>query len=124
MNSSSELISAYLTHFRTKDDSLSWAWTAVDDAMYELQPGLSLCLELIEATENEEELAYVAAGPLEDLLVRVGVLAANSLEIPVRKSIKARLALSCVWLNPEAAAYPKWHYLVQQYSSKGSRIGL
>jgi hypothetical protein len=124
MNSSSELVSAYLRHFRTKDDSLSWAWAAVDDAMHELQSGLSLCLELIEATESEEELAYVAAGPLEDLLVRVGALAANALEIPVRQSVKARLALSCVFLNPEAAAYQKWNYLVQQYSCKSARVGL
>lgn len=94
MTSQPELVSAYLAHYRTKNDSLSWAWEAVDDAMHKLELGLPLCLELIEATENDAELAYVAAGPLEDLLMRVGAPAANALENPVHRSIKARLALS------------------------------
>jgi len=124
MTSQTELAFAYLAHYRTQDDSLSWAWEAVDDAMHELELGLPICLELIEATESDAELANVAAGPLEDLLKRVGVPAANALEIPVRCSIKARLALSYVWLSPEAAAYQKWHSLVQQYSNQGPRVGL
>jgi hypothetical protein len=116
MTSQTELVSTYLAHYRTKDSSLYWAWEAVDDAMHELAHGLPLCLGLIEASENDAELAYVAAGPLEDLLMRVGAPAANALEEPVRSSIKARRALAGVWLSPEAEAYQKLHSLVEQYS--------
>jgi hypothetical protein len=123
MNALPELASAYLMHYRTKDDALSWAWEAVDDAMHELEHGLSLCLVLIEATTNDAEIAYVASGPLEDLLTRVGSPAAEALETPARRSSKVRQALSCVWLSPKASAYQKWHSLTQQYAHKNQGVG-
>ncbi|WP_376752186.1 DUF6869 domain-containing protein [Stutzerimonas kunmingensis] len=124
MTSQTELVFAYFAHYRTKDSSLYWAWEAVDDAMHELEHGLPLCLGLIDASENDAELAYVAAGPLEDLLMRVGAPAANALEEPVRSSIKARLTLTCVWLSPEAEAYHKWHSLVEQYPHQRPGVDL
>ena len=107
-----ELALAYLTHYRTKDESLFWAWESVDAAVRQLSSGLPTCLELIEASESEAELAYIAAGPLEDLLNRLGEPAAAALELPARRSEKVRKALEAVWLRPESAAYATWHDLV------------
>lgn len=124
MDALPELVSAYLMHYRTKDKTLSSAWEAVDDAVHDLECGLPLCLALIEAAANDAELAYVAAGPLEDLLTRVGGAAADALELPARTSQKVRQALACVWLSSSSPAYPKWHSLTQQYRLKSKGVGL
>ncbi|WP_368086684.1 DUF6869 domain-containing protein [Atopomonas hussainii] len=123
MNALPELVSAYLIHYRSKDDALAWAYEAVDCAMHDLEHGVSLCLALIEAATNDAEIAYVASGPLEDLLTRVGCAAAEALEAPARRSSKVRLALSCVWLSPKASAYKKWYSLTQQYAYKNQGVG-
>jgi hypothetical protein len=112
-----DLVAAYLTHFRTQNDSLFWAWEEVDAATNSLEPGLSLCLALVEAAENPVELAYIAAGPLEDLLKRVGIPAAQALEMPARQSAKVREALQQAWLSPDDAAYKLWREMVEKYSS-------
>jgi hypothetical protein len=108
-----DLVEAYLTHFRIKSDSLFWAWEAVDAATNSLEPGLSLCLALIEAAETPAELAYIAAGPLEDMLKRVGIPAAQALELPARQSAKVREALQQAWLSPEDAAFKLWREMAQ-----------
>lgn len=117
MPSLSEVVIMYLVHYRTKDESLEWAWHYAEKATRNLEGGLSLCLALIEAAENDEELAYVAAGPVEDLLNRVGIPAIEAFEVPARRSLKVRNALAGVWLRPDAAAYVKWHALTQKYHS-------
>ena len=62
------LVSAYLQHFKTKDDELFGAWQLLHDYITtEPQRAWKITLQLIEAAD-ESALAYVAAGSLEDLL--------------------------------------------------------
>jgi hypothetical protein len=51
-NAAEEIVAAYLKHYRTKDESLFWAWETVEAATHKLESGLPLCLELIGATER------------------------------------------------------------------------
>lgn len=108
-----ELVDAYLAHFRTKDDSLFWAWEEVDATTNSLEAGLPLCLALVECAATPAELAYIAAGPLEDLLRRIGAPAVQALEMPARQSAKVREALRQVWLSNDDAAFAQWRALVE-----------
>ena len=118
------LVDAYLTHFRTQNDSLYWAWEEVDAATESLEFGLPLCLALVEAAANPAELAYIAAGPLEDLLRRRGTPAAQALEAPARVSARVREALHQVWLSPDDAAYTAWRAMVKKYPSIRDRTSI
>jgi tetratricopeptide (TPR) repeat protein len=63
-----KLVSTYLQHFETKDDELFWAWQHLQNYIRsDPRRAWEITLKLIAAA-NERALAYVAAGPLEDLL--------------------------------------------------------
>jgi hypothetical protein len=68
--------------------------------------GWSIVRELIEAAASEDELDYVAAGPLEDLLRLHGSVIASVIRRDAQQSQHVRDALSCVLLDP--APPPKW----------------
>ena len=110
-----ELARTYLEYYRTGDDALFWAYEKVNDECHKLDGGLPICLALIDASNTDEELAYVAAGPIEDLIRRVGPEAVLALDSPAAQSRKVRFALAGVWLNEEDPGYAEWHSLVLRY---------
>jgi len=64
-----ELVAAYLRHFATKDRALYWAWERFQGYVTaDPRKAWELTLQLIAAAPDARALAYVAAGPLEDLL--------------------------------------------------------
>jgi len=76
-----ELVTAYLRHFATKDDALFWAWERVQEYVRkDPRKAWELTLQLIAAAPEKNALAYVAAGPLEDLLYARGALFVGEVE--------------------------------------------
>lgn len=90
---------------RLASDDLWWAWEAVDEVVdVGGVAAVDLVAALVEGApgENEDqEMAYLGAGPLENLLVEHGgdpeVFAAVMERS--RRSASFRLALECVWLE-------------------------
>jgi len=61
--------------------------------------GLIFISELIEAAETDEEIAYCAAGPLENLLNIHCEAIEEDLTVMVRKSFKMRKGIQGVWAS-------------------------
>jgi hypothetical protein len=62
--------------------------------------GWQMVTKLIAAASSEDELGYVAAGPLEDLLRLHGSTVAAAIRQEALKSQRVRDALGCVLLHP------------------------
>jgi hypothetical protein len=93
-----ELVTAYLNYFKSRDKELSWSWERVDELLRaDPDNGWALTLKLLAAASDDAALAYVAAGPLEDLLNWHGVAVIDRVEAHARKDARFRLALTRVW---------------------------
>ena len=91
-----KLVFAYLRHFETQDDELFWAWQHLQVYIRsEPQKAWEITLQLIAAA-SERELAYVAAGPLEDLLYSRAELFVGEVERLARCDPKFLAALRMV----------------------------
>jgi hypothetical protein len=93
----SRLVDAYLRHYATRDDSLLWAFSEVNDITpRHAERGWNITLALISAASNDAELGYVVAGPLEEVLEVHGNLMMDRVEELARTDAKFREALSRV----------------------------
>lgn len=110
-----ELAAAYMDHYRTGSESESWAFDEVVDACNELEEGIKITFSLIELSENDAELAYVAAGPVEDLLKWHGKKAIPYFENASVYSEKVRKALAGVWINEKYEAFTEWKKLMVKF---------
>ena len=101
------LISGYLTNYSTGDKSYFWAYEEIVE-MTSTDPERLwlLMLEMIRRTTDEETLAYIAAGPLEDLLKDHGNEFIERIENLARSDQRFRSALAGVWgLHGEICAH-------------------
>lgn len=95
--SDSEIVDGYLQHFMRRDDSWFWAWEAVNDYLSsDPDHAWRLTLQLIASAPTEEALAYVAAGPLEDILYARGERYIAEVERRAVQDPKFRRALRSV----------------------------
>lgn len=92
-----EIIDAYLQYYRTKKDEYWWSYEKIVDLM-ESADSLAFVNELIQACQNDDEIAYVAAGPLEDLITKHNETIKDALIELVRKDKKVRQAIQGVWI--------------------------
>ncbi|MBS0380744.1 MAG: hypothetical protein JSS29_19865 [Proteobacteria bacterium] len=92
-----ELVKAYLRHHGTKDDAFLWSWQTLQRYLSE-DPSRAwiLTLKLIAAAPDEAALAYVAAGPLEDLLYGRGELFIDEVERTAQADPKFLSALQMI----------------------------
>jgi tetratricopeptide (TPR) repeat protein len=75
------LIATYFRHFATKDEALFWAWERLQEYVTaDPRKAWELTVQLIAAAPDARALAYVAAGPLEDLLYAQGALFVDEVE--------------------------------------------
>jgi hypothetical protein len=75
-----KLVSAYLEHFETEDDEPFWAWQHLQNHISsEPRRAWEITLKLITAAD-EGVLAYIAPGPLEDLLYSRAEVFVNDVE--------------------------------------------
>ncbi len=82
---------------------------------------LELLAAIIECCKNNKEIAYVAAGPLENLFVYHGYEVINAIKEKADGSEKFQRALSGVWLDEkDDAIFSQWYQLMQRYNFMGT----
>ena len=98
-----DIIEAYLARTRAQeqgiaDDAGFWAveamWEIVDG---EPEAAWTVILEMIGRAEGDYQIASIAAGPLEDFIVRHGWQCLDKVEREARANPKFRRALVGVW---------------------------
>jgi hypothetical protein len=101
----SHLVDSYLKHFVTKDQSLDWAFDEFLDVMdADPERAWMLTMALIQRAPDAASISYVAAGPLEDILVKYGTQFIDRIETQSRRDPKFRQALCDVWGVPKQIA--------------------
>ena len=87
------------------DDGWAWAWEEVDEAVHNCVAGVvSLLVALADAAAgNESALAYLGAGPVEDLLRQRNQASSllDELDDAARANDNVRTAVRCVWWSDD-----------------------
>jgi hypothetical protein len=110
-----ELVEAYWQHWRLgssedRDDRLrqpthAWAWDEVERAVADRDGDVvELLVALADAAPDDAALAYLGAGPVEDLVRVHGEAVAAALERAAESDVNLRRALRSVWLDPDGDA--------------------
>ncbi|HSW48094.1 MAG TPA: hypothetical protein VLG67_03340 [Candidatus Saccharimonadales bacterium] len=95
-----KLVDSYLRLAEEQNEEDFWAFEEVDTLVREKPlEAQEVILKLIDKAPDDKTLAYVAAGPLEDLLARHGEKVIDWVEDNARKNSKFAIALACVWRN-------------------------
>jgi hypothetical protein len=103
-----ELLAAYLAHgardrAHADESGLEWAFGRVNDIIREAPPAeaLQLALDLVQRTPDDDLddrlLAYVAAGPVEDVLCKHGAAVLEPLLAAADRDARVRTALAYTW---------------------------
>ncbi len=93
-----ETIRDYLKYYRTRDDHHWWAVEAVQKIIQSPQ-GLACVFQLIQASDDDLELAYVAAGPLEECFEKHHASIKDQLSTLVRQYPKMRKAIQAIFIS-------------------------
>lgn len=93
-----ELIDAYLNYYRTKNEEFWWAWEEADKKRS--PDDLGFVFKLIQACRDDSEIAYVAAGPLRDLLIAQHLVIKEQLSVMVRQHKSMQKAIQALILSP------------------------
>lgn len=109
-----------MRHHSQNRDVDFWAWEKVQVLV---RSGFSQAWQvvqvLVERSDSDGGLAYVAAGPLEDFVDGYGNAALDVLEAACETDQKMQLALSGIWLEPESPVLMRWRDLMSKFGFKG-----
>lgn len=105
-----QIVKAYWEHYdaarsanrgkRLEADRTFWAWEAVDhEVSVPSERIFELLLALARAAKDDEALAYLGAGPIEDLITRHGSQLLDGIDQWARRDPAFRKALSDVWIT-------------------------
>lgn len=84
------------------------------------QRAFELLVTIIDSCKDNDGLAYIAAGPLENLFVYHGYEIINTVMEKADENEKLQLALSGVWLDEQDdAIFPHWLELMKRYNFVG-----
>jgi hypothetical protein len=121
-----ELASAYLQYFESKRKEDRWAWSDVDELVRrDADHGWEITRILVNTSTSDEALAFVAAGPLEDLLKKHGLAVIDRIENECNENNRLRMALSGVSIEPDRPVFERWYALMWKYGfAEGKRVGL
>jgi hypothetical protein len=96
-----DLVERWIKHHAEKRRSpapLFEAWREVDELVrVDPEAGWLLALDLVAASPDDQALAAIAAGPLEDLLCRWSDLLIDRVEAEARRDAKFRRCLTGAW---------------------------
>src|SRR5689334_18488327 len=96
------LADTYLRQHALRHDEDWWAWEEVQRRVEaDVSAGWEITKILVEKADDFA-LGYVAAGPLEDLIVGFGHAALDVIESACDTDPRLQLALSGVWLPPDS----------------------
>ena len=102
-----DLIDTWITRYKVEgesnksgEDSTFWAYEELDDICRN-DPDLcwELILEILRIDQSDRVVGNLAAGPLEDLLVRHGAKMIDRVESQARKDRRFKNLLGGVWKN-------------------------
>jgi hypothetical protein len=97
------LIEAYFAHAKAmeqgiQDDPYFWAVEEIWKLIERDPEGMwTLVLEMLRRADGDYMIAFIAAGPLEDFIVRYGSAWLERIEAEARTNAKFRRALVGVW---------------------------
>jgi len=111
-----EVVTGYYEYWQHRSDDCFWAVEAVSELCCDLAKGTDVALRLIATAEDNAYLAYVAAGPVEDLIKEYGGAALTLFEEAAETSPRVIEALAGVWLDPSDNGYGEWHRIMQMHS--------
>lgn len=109
-----QIIDNYLNYYRTKDDKYSWADNEVE-ILIKSPDSLDFVFHLIQACKNDHEIAYVAAGPLEDLFTKDHSVIKDKLSTLVRQYAIMRKAVQCVYASKGTAERKALDEILEKY---------
>jgi hypothetical protein len=115
-----ELMSGYLTNYVTGDESYFWAFESINDLIGSDPERLwRITVKMIKKTTDESALAYIAAGPLEDLLAYHGDVFIERIEMLARQDPHFCVALTSVYGQTR---FKREIYLRVQSACKGTPV--
>jgi len=118
-----ELVTAYLRTFHSQNKDDFWAWEEVRRLVEtDLDSAWRITLLLLEKAKSEDEVAYIAAGPLEDLIDMHGHEALDRIEEACGNNPQLRLALSTVGVMFYYDEFERWYGLLYRYGFKKDRV--
>jgi hypothetical protein len=97
-HSDEELIEGYLNWYRTSKEEYFWAWEEADERR--APDDLDFVFKLIQACQDDAEISYVAAGPLEDLFSAQHLVIKDKLSVMVRQHKNMRKAIQAFFCSP------------------------
>lgn len=114
LNEYLSLAEAYLEAFRKQlyDDSLV---ERIDKLITEPREGLSFIEALLAQANNPAELAYIAAGPLEDFFIKNYEVLGEPFDKLLRTNSKMRQALTGIWISENTKARIALDKLLDKY---------
>lgn len=111
----------YLERYRQKsDDDFEYEGQVCDDYFRHCdgETALKIVIQLLEHCDNDMEIAYVAAGPLEDLIGRKDA-PYDALDTAVRQQPLMRQAIQGVWHTDTNTPAGKWlKQVIDKYNLK------
>ena len=114
----------YLRYLKEKRTEDSWAFDRVAKIVRDdPRVALELTLLLLTKASDDAVLAYVAAGPLEDLLKMHGPQVIDRIERMADRDSRLQLALSGVWgISRENPMFERWYAMMWRYGfAEGKR---
>jgi hypothetical protein len=119
-----EIAATYLRYYALKKQEDNWAVREVDTLVQDdPTEAWEVTRILVNTAPSDEALAYVAAGPLEELLHKHGSVLINRIEEESRGSARLQLALSGIWgLDRSSPVFDRWYALMWKYGfAEGKR---
>jgi len=82
-----------------------WAWDEVEDRVRsEPEAMIAILVAIADAAPDDDALAYLGAGPVEDLIVRSGSdIVIDRIEGAARRSDNFRKAVCCAWFDDDTS---------------------
>jgi hypothetical protein len=119
-----QVVDSYLRHSTLKEEKDFWAFDEVNQIVRcDLAAGWRLTCLLVNKASSDEALAYVAAGPLEDLLTFNGPTLIDHVAVAARADKRLQLALSGVWLNRANPVWERWFALMNEFGFADGKRG-
>jgi hypothetical protein len=118
------IATAYLRNYHSSDKEKDfWAWEAVRTLVKnDIDAAWSVTLLLLEKAKSDDEVGYIAAGPLEDLIDMQGHAVLDRIEPACENNPRLRLALSTVGVLYYYDEFDRCYGLLYKYGFKEDRV--
>jgi len=106
------------TNRQAQTDDFSWTFACMDEVVTAVPELAFRCiLAALEVCGDDRDIAYLAAGPLEDLIIRHGPRVIDAIEETAARNERFRRLLSGIW--GESRTHPEVWSRLQRVLRKG-----